>query len=250
MSSPTWQGAQAPMEHGMGTADGAPGPPAPAGQDTRQGPAAPDGPATQEGPPPGGGTQEGPPPGGGTQEGPPPGGGTQEGPPPGGGTQTARPAAGRRPMAAVGLILLLACVVAGTAVGITALITHGFRRPVIVEYRQAAVFSVRAGNCINLTPNGDVVHEVSCAQPHDAEIFGTFRLTGAAWPGKAAVQKDAASGCVSKLGGYLNPQLAATNLTQSYVYPDQTAWVAGERTVVCEIRATSGTLTGSVRGHL
>ena len=54
------------------------------------------------------------------------------------------------------------------------------------------------------------------------------------------------SGCASRLTGYLNPQLA-TNLAQSYVYPGQQAWDTGERTVVCEVRATSGQLTGSVR---
>lgn len=219
MSSPAWQGAQAPMEHGTDTADEAPGPPAPAEPAVRQGPAAPDGPATPEEPF------------------------------PGGGTQATRPPAGRlRRMAAAGLIVLLACVVVGAAVGIAALLTHGFRRQTTVVYHQAAIFSMRAGDCINQTPNGNVVHVVSCAQPHDAEIFGTFRLTGAAWPGKAA-QQDVASGCAARLSGYLNPQLAATNLTQSYVYPDRAAWTAGERTVVCEIRATSGTLTGSVRGR-
>jgi hypothetical protein len=32
------------------------------------------------------------------------------------------------------------------------------------------------------------------------------------------------------------------------VYPDATAWQAGTRTVICEVRAASGDLTGSVRG--
>jgi len=31
------------------------------------------------------------------------------------------------------------------------------------------------------------------------------------------------------------------------VYPGQQAWDAGGRTVVCEVRSTSGQLTGSVR---
>jgi hypothetical protein len=31
------------------------------------------------------------------------------------------------------------------------------------------------------------------------------------------------------------------------VYPGAQAWQAGERAVICEVRATSGTLTGSVR---
>jgi hypothetical protein len=42
--------------------------------------------------------------------------------------------------------------------------------------------------------------------------------------------------------------LATTVLAESYVFPDQGAWNAGERAVICEIRGTAGKLTGSVRG--
>jgi hypothetical protein len=159
----------------------------------------------------------------------------------------AGPAGRPRRILAAGLILLAVVVVAGAAVGVAALVTHGFRRHATVEYRQAAVFSVQVGDCINLTPNGNVVHVLACAGPHEAEIFGTFHLSGTAWPGAAAVQQNAASGCASRLSGYVNPQLSGANLTQSYVYPGAQAWQAGERTVICEVRATSGTLTGSVR---
>ena len=45
----------------------------------------------------------------------------------------------------------------------------------------------------------------------------------------------------------MNPQLAIS-LTSTYVYPDSVAWQAGTRTVICEVRAANGELTGSVRG--
>jgi len=150
-------------------------------------------------------------------------------------------------MVTVSLITLLVVVIVGAAAGITAWLTHGFRSQGTVRYHQAAIFSVQVGDCVNLTPNGTVVRVVPCAGAHDAEVFGTFHLAGRAWPGTAAVERTAASGCASRLTGYLNPQLAATNLAQSYVYPGQQAWDTGERTVVCEVRTTSGTLTGSVR---
>ena len=139
------------------------------------------------------------------------------------------------------------CVVLGAAAGITAWLTHGFRGQLIVHYRQAAVFSVRAGDCINLTPNGTEVHVVPCAGATMRRCSAPSTSAARTWPGTAAVQQQAASGCASRLTGYLNPQLAATNLAQSYVYPGQQAWDTGERTVVCEVRATSGQLTGSVR---
>jgi len=110
------------------------------------------------------------------------------------------------------------------------------------------VFSLRAGQCLDSGANGiSGVHVLSCAQAHDAEVFATFRVADSRYPGAAAVQQRARQGCVSRLSSYLNPELSATSLAQSYVYPDAGAWSAGERTVVCTVRSTSGPLVGSVR---
>ena len=106
---------------------------------------------------------------------------------------------------------------------------------------------MRLGNCINLTPNGTVVHVVPCAGAHDAEVFGTFQLGGTYL---ARGDGGPAEGRVRlRRPAHRIPEPAArrANLAQSYVYPGQQAWDTGERTVVCEVRATSGKLTGSVR---
>ncbi len=156
---------------------------------------------------------------------------------------------GRRdvsPLAVAGIILLVIALV-GVAVGVLDVITHGFRPKTVITYRPAAVFGLRPGECINSSGNGLNVTVLSCATPHDAEVFATFSLPAGAWPGAAAVQQDAGSGCVSRFSSYLNPQLATVNLTQEYVFPNQAAWHANERTVVCEVSAASGQLTGSVR---
>ncbi len=101
------------------------------------------------------------------------------------------------------------------------------------------VFSLRAGQCLDSGANGiSGVHVLSCAQAHDAEVFATFRLAGSRYPGAAALQQRAGRGCVSRLSGYLNPQLPAASVAQSYVYPDAGAWAAGERTVVCTVHST------------
>ena len=52
-------------------------------------------------------------------------------------------------------------VAAGT--GVASLLTHGFHSKTTVKYRQAAIFSVRAGDCIDVPASGTVVHVVSCA---------------------------------------------------------------------------------------
>jgi hypothetical protein len=143
----------------------------------------------------------------------------------------------------------IAVVVIGlaAAVGALAVTTHGFRSKTVVTYRPAAVFRLRAGDCINSSQNGLSVTILSCASPHDAEVFATFSLTGSSWPGSAAIAQQASSGCGDRMASYVNPALADAGLTQEYVYPDRQAWQAGVRTVVCEVSAATGQLTGSVR---
>jgi len=151
-----------------------------------------------------------------------------------------------RGMAVAALFVSATWLIVGGAVGTVGALTHGFHKPVTIKYREAAVFKLRVGDCV-ASLNGQLVSVLPCSDPHAAEVFATFALPASAWPGAAAVASAASSGCVARLDGYLNPQLAIS-LAQSYVYPDRVAWTAGTRTVICEVRATSGKLTGSVRG--
>jgi hypothetical protein len=153
-----------------------------------------------------------------------------------------------RGLAIGGLLGATTWIAVGVTLGTVATLTHGFHKPVKIEYNysHAAVFGLRQGNCI-ITPNESVVSAVSCTSPHDAEVFATFTLPAGPWPGSAAVEQAADDGCGARLSGYLNPQLAIS-LSQDYVYPGQVAWQAGTRTVVCEVRAASGQLDQSVRG--
>jgi hypothetical protein len=143
------------------------------------------------------------------------------------------------------VFVVAALVIVGGAFAIVGSLTHGFKKPVVIHYKKSAVFSLKTGECID--PNGQAATIISCNLPHDAEVFATFSLAGTKWPGTTAVSAAASSGCSTRLTGYLNPQLAVS-LASTYIYPDAVAWQAGTRMVICEVRATSGQLTGSVRG--
>jgi hypothetical protein len=155
-----------------------------------------------------------------------------------------------RPLAVVGIILGVIALV-GVAAGVLVVVTHGFRpRTVVtVTYRPAAVFGLRPGQCVNTGSDALKPTVLSCARPHDAEVFAVFTLPAAPWPGTSAVRMDAGNGCASRLGIYINPQLATAGLAQEFVYPNRDAWQAKQRTVVCEVSATEGRLTGSVRAN-
>jgi len=150
-----------------------------------------------------------------------------------------------RVLLAFGFVVLALAIVGG-AVAIVGSVTHGFKKPVKVTYKKAAVFTLKTGDCFD--PQGDQSYtRVSCDSAHVAEVFATFVLSGTKWPGTTAVASRASSGCATRLTSYLNPELAIS-LASTYVYPDSVAWQAGTRTVICEVRAPSGDLTGSVRG--
>jgi hypothetical protein len=152
------------------------------------------------------------------------------------------------PLAVVGIIFGFIALV-GVAVGVLAVVTHGFRHKTVITYRPAAVFRLTPGQCVNSGSDALKFTVLSCTRPHDAEVFAAFTLPAGPWPGASAVRVDAGNGCASRFNSYIDPQLATASLTQEYVYPNQAAWQAGERTVVCEVSAVNGRLTGSVRAQ-
>jgi hypothetical protein len=158
----------------------------------------------------------------------------------------AEPRRDMSPLAVVGIVFGV-IVLVGVAAGVLAVATHGFHKKTVITYRPAAVFRLHPGECINSGASGLAVTVLACGTPHDAEVFATFTLPASSWPGNAAVQQSAGNGCAARLDSYLKPALANAGLAQEYVYPNQAAWKAGERTVVCEVSSPSGQLTGSVR---
>ena len=67
-----------------------------------------------------------------------------------------------------GVVLVVLALAA--AAGVLAVTTHGFRPKTVVTYRRAAVFGLRAGDCLNSSQNGLSVTILSCATPHEAEV--------------------------------------------------------------------------------
>ncbi|HEX6519888.1 MAG TPA: septum formation family protein [Streptosporangiaceae bacterium] len=145
------------------------------------------------------------------------------------------------------VVIVMIVAILAIATGLLAVVTHGFHTKTRVIYHVPAVFTLRPGDCFDSGPNDVSITPRPCSTPHDAEVFAMFRTTGTAWPGDTTLQAQAASGCGSRVSGYMSPVLATNALAQEYVYPDSVAWKAGIRTIVCDVRSLSGPLTGSVR---
>ena len=145
------------------------------------------------------------------------------------------------------ILTVIVCALIVAAVAAVIVLTHRPHHAKPANPLRGTVFQLRSGQCLNFPPNGTALaHAVPCAQPHDAEIYGTVRVAGQQWPGEAALNEQAQQDCQNRLSGYLS-QLALSNVAEFYVYPGNSAWAAGGRSVICEIRGTRGKLTGFVR---
>jgi Septum formation len=149
-------------------------------------------------------------------------------------------------MALTGIYAAWIWVLVGAAAAALIYYTHGFSPRVQVRYKPSAAYSLQPGDCLNRLNDGSF-SIVSCSTSHDAEVYGRFALSGTTYPGSTTIQTSVTSGCAGLLTSYVNPQYADIGFSQEYVYPDQKAWAAGERTVICEASFDSGAITGSIR---
>jgi hypothetical protein len=98
-----------------------------------------------------------------------------------------------------------------------------------------SVFSLSVGDCFNSPADTQDVTSVTakpCNQPHSAQIYAKFNLTGSnfSYPGTARVTRLAAGGCTARTGS-IDRSKATNAMTVRFLSPDQNAWLGGQRTV-------------------
>jgi Domain of unknown function (DUF4190)/Septum formation len=121
---------------------------------------------------------------------------------------------------------------------------------VITHRGHINAFSLRVGDCFD-NPAGakrvDMVTAIPCDQPHNAQIYAKFKLTGSdfSYPGAAVVERRARSGCNARIGT-VNKSMTTSEMTVRILLPEQTSWAAGQRTVSCMVVNPTATLTTSL----
>jgi hypothetical protein len=113
-----------------------------------------------------------------------------------------------------------------------------------------SVFSLAVGDCFDNPANASTVTTVTaipCHQPHNAQIYAKFNLSGSAldYPGTSSVTKLATTGCNARTGS-VNKSAAPSSLTIRLLFPELGAWLIGRRTVSCMIVDQTSDLTSSL----
>ena len=144
------------------------------------------------------------------------------------------------------IVVVVVAVVAANAGKATRSATTG----VITNRGRINAFSLRVGDCFDNPAGAQTVNTVTaipCDQPHNAQIYAKFKLTGSdfSYPGAAVVAERARNGCNARVGS-VDKSMTTSAMTVRILLPDETSWVAGQRTVSCMVVNPTATLTTSL----
>lgn len=124
--------------------------------------------------------------------------------------------------------------------------SHGTAKVSILTLRPGACFQSPASH---LLIHGRTVYvaAVRCTAAHNAQIFAQFRATGGAgFPGRKALVAQSAHDCRSVIAAKLSKSKVTPKMLIIYLFPEQTSWFVGRRTIDCVVYDSAKELTTSV----
>jgi Septum formation len=143
-------------------------------------------------------------------------------------------------------VIVLGLIVAGVVIGLADDAERGDSGE-ITEAGDVSAFDLHEGDCFDLPKADSEVYDVSgvpCADPHDAEVFGTFDIGGEEFPGQQSVIRDAGRGCKSRFADFIGMSYGKSELDMQYLYPTEQSWTTQEdREVVCAVVDPKGKIT-------
>jgi Domain of unknown function (DUF4190)/Septum formation len=147
-----------------------------------------------------------------------------------------------RGLAIAGLVLSGLWIVAIVAIVVAAganVATRSSSSGQITHQGQLGAFSLVTGDCFD-NPVGarslSRVTAIPCTQPHNAQVFAKFKLSGSSlsYPGTAQVERLATSGCNSRISS-IDKSKANNAMTIRFLVPLEGSWIVGQRSVSCLI---------------
>lgn len=153
-------------------------------------------------------------------------------------------------LSAVGLSAALLAAACGTGADVDT--TERDARGRIVAAGRVGTLVLRQGDCFR-EPAGEVVTRVEgvpCGRPHDGQVVATFELAAGddeAWPGTDALTAGVTGRCLDLAVEAIGDPARTAGLSLAAYVPDADSWDAGDRGVVCWVRAADGSpLSGDV----
>lgn len=89
---------------------------------------------------------------------------------------------------------------------------------------------------------------VPCSEPHDVEAFASIDLDEAELPGDEALWAVAEEHCGPQFELFIGMPYTQSSMDWFFRAPDEAAWHAGARRLVCIVYDPAGRVTGSLVG--
>ena len=143
-------------------------------------------------------------------------------------------------------MVVVGLVAAGVIAGVQQGVDRG-ESGEITSPGDVSAFEIQVGDCFDMPdPNGEVsdVGGVPCADPHDAEVYGTFDIDGNDYPGVNKVTRRAQRGCTKRFADFVGLPYRKSELELQFLYPTSRSWDAqDDREVVCAVTEPKGEKT-------
>jgi hypothetical protein len=125
--------------------------------------------------------------------------------------------------------------------------------------KSESVFSVKPGQCFvapkDVKAQLSKLARVDCSESHTQEAYAlvTFAAQSggstSAYPGSDQLSTFAKGACAQRFGGYVGVDYLDSDLYFTYLLPSARSWEQdNDRTIICFVTATGGTLSASVKG--
>lgn len=112
----------------------------------------------------------------------------------------------------------------------------------VVDSGEMIPTKLRVGDCFDdpnlrgLSAEGvesGVITGIPCDEPHDAEVYGIFQMSGGDYPGQAAIDEHALK-CLPAFKEFVGRPYAKSNLEVGTYMPSSRSWrLMGDRAVTC-----------------
>lgn len=125
--------------------------------------------------------------------------------------------------------------------------------------KSESVFSVKPGQCFvgpkDVKAQLSKLDRVDCSTKHTQEAYALVPFAGqaggtaSAYPGDDQLSTFAKGACAQRFGTYVGVNYLDSSLYFTYLLPSARSWEQdSDRTIICFVTTTGGTLSASVKG--
>ncbi len=107
---------------------------------------------------------------------------------------------------------------------------------------EVRVDAVQEGDCVDMPASSEVSEftGIPCDEPHDAQVYALFEITGDDFPGDPEVTAQGETGCASRFEAFVGKSYEESIYYINTVRPTELSWERGDREVICLIAPEDG----------